>query len=115
MGTSQHLPYSGAIPCCPSDSLPELSSLTHLLVWGDPERFCSDVAFILILPEEGATGEGVYELAMAWVHPYQARVSTIDDVVRKLTFLASAGPNWPYAFVQFNGDAHHVPLPKRVT
>ena len=23
-----------------------------------------------------------------------------------------AGPNWPYAFVQFNGDTHHMPLPK---
>ena len=78
---------------------PELSSLTCLLVWGDPERFCSNVAFLLILPEEGIAGERVYGLAMVWVHPYQVRVSTIADAVRKLTFLASAGPNWPYAFV----------------
>ena len=91
---------------------PEFSSLTHLLVWGDPKRFCSDVAFLLILPKEGISGERVYGLAMVWVHPYQARVSTIDDTVRKLTLLASAGLNWPYMFVQFNGDAHHMPLPK---
>ena len=43
---------------------PGLSSLTHLLVWGDPKRFCSDMAFLLILPEEGIAGERVYGLAM---------------------------------------------------
>ena len=91
---------------------PGLSSLTHLLVWGDPERFCSDVGFLLILHKEGIAGEKVYGPAMVWVHPYQARVSTIDDVVRKLTLLASSGPDWPYAFMQFNGDACHMPLPK---
>ena len=25
--------------------------------------------------------------------------------------LASTGPNWPYALVWLNGDAHHMPLP----
>ena len=91
---------------------PELSSLTHLLVWGNPKRFHSNVAFLLILPKEGIAGERVYGLAMVWVHPYQARVSAIDDMARKLTLLAFARPNWPYAFVWFNGDAHHMPLPK---
>ena len=89
----------------------ELSSLTCLLAWGDPKRFCSGVAFLLIFPEEGIAGGRVYWLAMVWVHPYQARVSTIEDAVKKLILLASAGPNWPYTFVQFNGDAHHMPLP----
>ena len=96
----------------PKWTQPELYSLTHLLVWGDPKRFCRDVAFLLILPEEGIAGERVYGLVMVWVHPYEARLSTIDDVVRKLTLLASAGPNWPYVFVQFNGDACHMPLLK---
>ena len=54
----------------------------------------------------------MYGLAMVWVHPYQARVSTIDGAVRKLTLFASTMPNWLYAFVWPNGDAHHVPLPK---
>ena len=79
---------------------PELSSLTHLLVHGvTSERFSSDVAFLLILPKEGIAKERVYGLAMVWVHPYQARVSTIDNVARKLILLASSGPNWPYAFL----------------
>ena len=45
------------------------------------------------------------------VHPYQARVSTIDHTAKQLAQLAFTGPNWPYALVQLNGDAHHVPLP----
>ena len=111
VGASGHLPSSGAIPCHLSDQT-EFSCLTHLSVWGDPERFCSDVTFLLILPEEGAVGERVYGLSMVLVHPYQARVSTIDDVAKKLFLLASAGLNWPYVFVQFNRDACHMPLPK---
>ena len=91
---------------------PGLSCLTHLLVWGDPKRFHSDVAFLLILPKEGIAGGRVYGLAMVWVHPYQARVSTIDDAARKLALPASSGPDWPYAFMWFNRDAHHMPLPK---
>ena len=67
----------------------EVSSITCLLQWGDPKRFHSDVAFLLILPEKA-----------------------IDNVARKLILLASPGPNWPCAFVWFNGDAYHMPLPK---
>ena len=77
----------------------ELTSLTHLKVWGDAERFCSDVTFLLVLPKEGVVGEMVYGIVMVWVHPYQARVSTIGSAVEQLTKVASTGPNWPYALV----------------
>ena len=49
---------------------------------------------------------------MVWVHPYQARVSTLGATAKHLIQLASTGAKWPYAVVQLNGDAHHVPLPK---
>ena len=49
---------------------------------------------------------------MVWVHPYQARVSTLGTAAEQLTQLTSTGPNWPYALVWLNGHAHHVPLPK---
>ena len=90
----------------------ELTSLTCLKAWGDTKRFQSNVAFLLVLPKEGVVGERAYWLAMVWVHPYQARVSTIDSAAKQLPQLASTGPNWPYALVQLNRDAHHVPLPK---
>ena len=91
----------------------ELASLTHLKAWGDPEKSCSDVAFPLVLPKEDAVGERVYGLAMVWVHPYQARVSMVDNMAKQLAHLASTGPDWPYALVQLNGDACHVPLPTK--
>ena len=56
----------------------ELTSLTHLKAWGDAKKFCSNVTLLLVLPEEGVAGERMYRLAMVWVHPYQARISTVD-------------------------------------
>ena len=54
----------------------------------------------------------MYGLSTMWVNPYQARVSTMKEVVKQLTPLISTRPNWPYALVQLNADACHVPLPK---
>ena len=92
---------------------PGLSSLTHLWVWGDFQRFC-DMVFLLILPKEGVVGERAYGLSVVWVHPCQVWVPTLDEVVRKLALLASSSSNWPYALVHFSGDAPHVPLLKEV-
>ena len=90
----------------------ELSSLTSLKAWGDPEKFKSEVAFLLILTRGCTEGDKVFGLSTIWVHPYQARVPTIGEVVKLLTPLLSTGSDCPYALVQFNGDACHVPLPK---
>ena len=57
-------------------------------------------------------GDRVYGLSTMWVHPYQARVSTMEEVVKQLTPLIATRPNWPCALVQLNTDAHHVPLPE---
>ena len=54
----------------------------------------------------------MYGLAMVWVDPYQARNLTLGSAAQQLTQLASTGPNWPYALLWLNGDAHHMPLPK---
>ena len=89
----------------------ELASLTCLKAWGDPQKFCSYVAFLLVLPKEGGVGERVYGLSMVLVHPYQAMVFTIDGAAKQLAQLASTGPAWPYALVKLNGDTHHMPLP----
>ena len=90
----------------------ELSFLTSLKAWGDAEKVHSDVAFLLVLPEEGAVGDRVYGLSVIWVNPYQARVSTMEEAVKQLTALVSTGPDWPYTLVQLNGDTCHMPLPR---
>ena len=35
----------------------------------------------------------------------------MEDAVNQLTALVSTRPDWPYALVQLNRDAHHMPLP----
>ena len=46
----------------------ELSSLTSLKAWGDPEKFKSEVAFLLILTGGCTEGDRVFSLSTIWVH-----------------------------------------------
>ena len=73
--------------CVASMTQSELSSLTSLKAWGNLEKFRSDVTVFLILTEECTAGDRVYSLSMMWVHPYQARVSTMEEVVKQ-------NPHW---------------------
>ena len=90
----------------------ELSSLTSLKAWGDPEKFKSEVAFLLILTGGCPEGDRVFGLSTMWVHLYQARMSTKEEVVKQLTPLPSMGSDLPYTLVWLSGDAHQAPLPK---
>ena len=76
------------------------------------EKFHSDIAYLLVSTKEGAMSDRVYGLSTIWVNPYQARVSTVEEVVWQLTAFVSSGPNCPYTLVQLNGDTHHAPLPR---
>ena len=110
LGIPQHLSAPRVFSHCPFDPIGAHFPYSPEGL-GDPKKFSSNVNFLLVLPEEGSVGERVYRVAMVWVHPYQARVCTIDDVVKQLTQLASTGSDWPYALEWLNGDAHHMPLP----
>ena len=90
----------------------ELSSLSSLKAWGNPEKFKSEVTFLLSLTRGCTEGDNVFGLSAIWVHPYQARAPTIGEAVKLLTPLPSTGSDCPYALVQFNEDACHAPLPK---
>ena len=90
----------------------ELSSLTSLKAWGEKQKICHDITFLLVLAEEEATGDRKYGLLTIGVNPCWARVCSMEEVVRDLTAWVSSGPNWPYTLVQLQEDTHHVPLPK---
>ena len=90
----------------------KLSSLTSLKAWGDAEKSCSDITFLLVSTEEGAAGDRTM-VSTVWVNPHQARFPTVEEVVKQLTALVSNGLNWPYALVQLNGDTCHVPFPRK--
>ena len=91
---------------------PELSSLICSGHGGDAKKFHSNLAVLLIFPKKAIVGEMVFGLAMVWVHPYQAHLSTLDEVVKKFALLTTSSENLAHAFVWFNEDAQHVPLPK---
>ena len=55
-------------------------------------------------------GEAAFGLAMVWAYPYQACLSSLDEVAKKLSLLINSGDDWAYAFVQLNEDTQHVPL-----
>ena len=111
VGEPHHLPPLQQFHI-PSITPAELSSLTSLKAWGEKQKIYHNITFLLILAEEEATGDGKYSLLTIWVNPCQARVCSMEEVVRELTAWVSSGPNWPYALVQLHEDTHHAPLPK---
>ena len=111
VGESHHLPPLQQFHI-PSLTPAELSSLPSLKAWGEKQRICHDIAFLLVLAEEKATGDRKYGLLTIWLNPCQARVHSMEEAVRNLTAWVSSWPDWPYALVQLHEDTCHVPLPK---
>ena len=96
----------------PSLSQAELSSLNGLRAWGERQKFCHDITFLLVLAKEEATGDRKYGLLTIWMNPSQTSVSSMGEAVGKLTTWASSGPNWPYTLVWLHEGTCHAPLPK---
>ena len=76
------------------------------------EKFCSDVAYLLVSTKVGTARDRIYGLSMIWVNPYQARVPNVEEAVKQLTALVPTGTDWPYALVQLKGGTCHAPLPR---
>ena len=83
----------------PCHSQVELSSFNGLKAWGEGQKLCHDIAFLLVQAEDEATGARNYGLSTIWVNHSQARVPSVEEVVGKLTAYASSRPNWPNAMV----------------
>ena len=111
VGVPYHLPPTAVIPHIIYNPIGAL-----LPYWpqglGERQKVHNNIAFLLVLPEEEATGGRKYGLSTIWVSPCQARVHSMEEAVRELNAWVSRGPNWPYALVQLNKDTSHVPLPK---
>ena len=96
----------------PSLSPAELSSLNSLKAWGERQKSCHDIAFLLVLVEKEARGDRKCGLLAIWVKPSQTRVHSMEEVAGKLNASASSGPNWPYILVWLHEGTHQAPLPK---
>ena len=95
----------------PCHSLKELFSISSLKVWGDAQKPCHNIAYLLVRVEVIMQGR-CYGISLVWVHPNQVRAATIEEAVKKLTAYTSSRVNWPYALAQLCKDPHHAPLPK---
>ena len=90
-----HLVYL-ELPC---HTLGELLSISHLKVWGDTQEPRNDMAYLLVHTEGGSEAKS-YGMALVWISPHQAWVSTMEEALGTLSTCISSGPNWPYVFAQ---------------
>ena len=51
-------------------------------------------------------------MALVWISPLQARVSSMVEALEILSSLTSEGSDWPYILIQLYEGANHMPLPK---
>ena len=51
-------------------------------------------------------------MALVWISPLQARVSTMVEALEIISSLTSKGSDWPYILIQLYEGANHMPLPK---
>ena len=114
VGEPHHLPPTITIPYTLYNSSGAVLPYQHQGL-GEKQKICHNIAFLLILAEEEATGDRRYGLLTIWVDPCQARAHSMEEAVRELTTWISSGPHWPYALVQLHEDTCHVPLPKEGT
>ena len=59
----------------------EVSHLKSLKTWGERQKFHHNIAFMLVLAKEEATGDRKYGLLTIWVNPSQARVPSMEEAV----------------------------------
>ena len=89
----------------------ELSSISSLKVWGDVQKPCHDIAYLLVWVEN-TMKDRHYGISIVWVNPNQVRAATMEEAVEELTTCPSSGANWPYALAWLYKGPCHAPLPK---
>ena len=89
---------------------PELLELSIAGALGNMEKLHSHMALLLIVVGKIIKREIAYGLTAVWACPYQAHLSSLDEVARKLTLFINVTNNWAYAFVWLNKDAQCIPL-----
>ena len=83
----------------PFHTVGELLSISCLKVWGDIQDPHGGMAYLLV-HTEGSSEARSYGMALVWISPHQAWVSTMEEALGTLSTCVSSGPNWLYILVQ---------------
>ena len=67
------------------------------------------------ITQKAIMGEMVFGLAVVWVHPYPACISTLDEVAEKLNLLTTSGKNWATPLCSSVKMPNMFPSLRRVT
>ena len=51
-------------------------------------------------------------MALVWISPLQARVSSMGEALEIVSSLMTKGSDWPYVLIQLYEGTNHMPLPK---
>ena len=94
----------------PCHSQAELLSISSLKVWGNVQKPCCDIAYLLVRVDN-AMKDRQYGISLVWVNPNEVGAATMEEAVEKLAAYPSSGRDWPYALAQQYEDPHHAPLP----
>ena len=89
----------------------ELSSLNSLKVWGEGQKPCHNITFLLVQVED-TTGDRHYGISNVWANPSQVRAASMEKAVKKLTACTSSGTDWLYTLVQLHEGTCNIPLPR---
>ena len=85
--------------------------MSCLKVWGDTQEPHNNMAYLLVHTGD-ASGTESYGLVLVWISSHQARASTMEEAIGKLSACISSGPDWPYVLARLYEGSNHTPLPK---
>ena len=85
--------------------------MSCLKVWGDVQKPHQGMAYLLVQINDTSEA-GTYGMALVWISPLQARVSSMVEALEILSSLTSEGSDWPYIILQLYEGANHMPLPR---
>ena len=72
----------------------DLSAISQEGEWGNPKEQSQGMAYLLLAPPQEVEEEKRFGLVGVWVHPNQFLLSSLKDVVKKLTLLMSTKEDW---------------------
>ena len=95
----------------PHHTAEELHSISQLRVWGDVQKLHPGMVYLLVQIDYTSKA-ATYGMALVWISPLQARVSSMMEALEILSSLTSEGSDWLYIFLQLYEGTNHMPLPR---